>query len=214
MQLARLRVIFHLTCPDFMAIRPALFERVNVGGICNLLNSAAQLSTVQVLIFTLTSSIICDNLTDLLNVTEDLLILCPPQQKRVYTLTKAQAEEDILAAKRVAGDQSMLTVSLGSATMFSKRDIICLSKLIAVAEKGRNKVQMGKGINVYDFVYVGNLADAHLLTARTLVTAYSCPPPPASKRVNGKNFNIINNEQVNFWDFTRTIGARAGFSVK
>lgn len=214
MHLARPRVIFHIACPDSMVIKPALFESVNVGGTRNLLRCAAELGMVQALVFTSTSSVIHDNLTDLLDATEDLPILRPPQQKRVYTLTKAQAEEDILAANRAAGDRSMLTVSLRPATAFGERDTIYLSKIIAVAEKGRNKIQVGNGANLYDLVYVGNLAEAHLLAARALVAAYGRPPPPAEKRVDGENFNITNGERVNFWDFTRTIGARAGFPVK
>ena len=108
----------------------------------------------------------------------------------------------------------MLTVSLRPALAFGERDTIYLSKILAVAEKGRKKIQVGNGANVYGFAEVGNLAKAHLLAARALVTAYGHPPPPTEKCVDGENFNIINDEWVKFWDFFRTIGARAGFPAK
>ena len=213
MREAKPRVIFHIACPDSMVIAPKLFEKVIVGGARNLLSAAAELGTVQALVYTSTSSVIHDNVSDLVDADETLPILQPPVQKRLYTLTKATAEEEILAANRTAGNSSMLTVSLRPCTVFGERDTIYLTKIIAVAQKGTSKYQMGNGKNVYDFVYVGNLVDAHILAARALVAAYRLPPPPAESRVDGEAFNITNDEPVLFWDFTRKIGAKAGYPV-
>ena len=211
---AQPRAIFHVASPDSMVIIPSLFEKVNVDGTRNLLSSATQVGTVQALVFTSTSSVIHDNLTDLLNADETLPILRPPVQKRVYTLTKATAEEDILAANRKEGNKSMLTVSLRPATAFGEKDTVCMGKMLSVAKKGKAKFQMGGGRNVYDFVYVGNLADAHILAAQALVKAYDKPPPPAAQRIDGENFNITNNEPILFWEFTRKLAATAGYPVK
>lgn len=213
MRKAEPRVIFHIACPDSMVIAPKLFEKVIVDGARNLLSAAAELGTVRALVYTSTSSVIHDNVSDLIDADEILPILQPPAQKRVYTLTKARAEEEILAANRAAGDR-MLTVSLRPCTAFGERDTTYLTKIIAVTQKGTSKYQMGNGKNIYDFVYVGNLADAHILAARALVVAYHLPPPPPESCVDGENFNITNGEHVLFWPFTRKIGAKAGYPVQ
>ncbi|MCJ1260603.1 hypothetical protein MMC22_000465 [Lobaria immixta] len=135
-----------------MIPRPERFEAVIVGGTRDLLVSAAKVGTVQALVYTSTSSVIHDNLTHIRDADETLPILRPPIQKRVYTLTKATAEEEIIAANRATGDNSMLTASLRPALTFGERDTVCLGKMFAVAEKGNSKYQMGSGQNEYDFV--------------------------------------------------------------
>lgn len=214
MQKARPRTIFHIASPDSMVIRPELFEKVNVGGTRNILSSAAKVGTVQALVFTSSSSVIHDNVTDLIEADETLPILRPPIQKRVYTLTKATAEEEVLSANRKSGNNSMLTVSLRPCTAIGEADTVCLGKMIPRAEEGKMKFQMGNGQNIYDFVYVGNLVDAHILAAQALLKAYGKPPPPAHERVDGENINITNDERVLFWEFTRKVAAAAGHPVK
>lgn len=169
-----------------MVILPELFEKVNVGGTRNILSSAAKLGTVQALVFTSTSSVIHDNVTDLIDADETLPILRPPVQKRVYTLTKATAEKEILSANRKAGNGSMLTVSMRPCTAIGEADTVCVGKMIRRAEEGRMRFQMGNGKNVYDFIYIGNLVDAHILAAQALVKGYGKPPPPAHQRVDGE----------------------------
>lgn len=119
-QESRACTIFHIAGPDSMVIKPQLFEEVNVGDTRNLLASAAKLGTVRAFVFTSTSSVLHDNVTDLIDADEPLPILRPPVQKRVYTLTKAQAEQDVLAANRKEGLRSMLTVSIRPCTVSAK----------------------------------------------------------------------------------------------
>jgi sterol-4alpha-carboxylate 3-dehydrogenase (decarboxylating) len=214
LQQAKPRTVFHIASPDHMVLNDKQFEAVNVGGTRHLLSSTRKLGTVQALVFTNSSSVIHDNVTDLLDADETLPVLCPPVQKSAYTLTKAAAEKDILAANRRDGEASLLTCSLRPCTAIGERDTICLGKMLAVAEQGQTRFQMGNGKNVYDFIYVGNLVDAHILTARHLLAAYGKPPPPAEKRVDGECFNITNDERVLFWDFTRQIAAAGGYPVK
>jgi sterol-4alpha-carboxylate 3-dehydrogenase (decarboxylating) len=214
LQEAQPRTIFHLACPDSMIINPQLFTDVNIHGTDNLLSSARQAGTVQALVLTSTSSVIHDNVSDLLDADEAQPILQPPAQKRIYTLTKAAAEEAVLTANRAHGNASMLTCSLRPAIAIGEADTICLGKMIAVAEQGKTRFQMGNGRNVYDFAYVGNVAEAHILAARRLLSAYGKPPPPPAERVDGEYFHITNDERVLFWDFTRQIAAEAGHPVK
>lgn len=89
-----------------------------------------------------------------------------------------------------------------------------MGKMVAVARAGRSRFQMGYGKNAYDFVYVGNLADAHLLAAHALVDAHANPPLPADSRVEGEVFNITNGEPWLFWDFQREISKQLGFPIQ
>ncbi|MCJ1380562.1 hypothetical protein MMC17_003670 [Xylographa soralifera] len=214
-QQAQPRIIFHTACPDSMIIRPALFERVNVHGTNNLLAAAARLGSVRAFINISSSSVIHDNVSNLLDADETLPVLQPPQQKRIYTLSKAAAESAVLAANRAAGDQSMLTTSFRPALIFGERDVHFLAKVIAVARQGRIRFQMGSGTNVFDYVYVGNLVEACILAAKALLNAYGSPAPqPGAPRVDGECFNVTNDERWRFWDFSRRVAALAGYPVR
>ncbi|KAF7884730.1 uncharacterized protein EAF02_005066 [Botrytis sinoallii] len=211
---AQPRTIFHVACPDSMVLQPSVFQEVNVNGAQNLISAAFKVGTVQAFVNTSTSSVIHDNISDLIDADEDLPVLQYPAQKRVYTLTKAVAEAEILAANRKYGDSSMLTVSLRPATAFGERDTICMGKIVDVCRQGKGKFQIGAGKNEYDFIYVGNLAEAHILAAQALLRAYGKPVPPLETRVDGQTFNIINNERILFWEFQRRISAAIGFPIK
>ncbi|KAI0202332.1 C-3 sterol dehydrogenase/C-4 decarboxylase family protein [Astrocystis sublimbata] len=212
---AKPKTIFHVACPDSMVQQPAVFRRVNVDGAQNLLNACRQQSrTVQAFVNTSTSSVIHDNLSDLFDADETFPVLQYPAQKRVYTLTKAEAEADILAANRESGDSSLLTVSLRPATAFGERDTVTMGKIVANVRAGKEKIQIGPGKNIYDFVYISNLVDAHILAAQALVQAYGRPAPTPDMRVDGEVFNITNEEPVEFWDFQRSIAASVGLHVK
>ena len=253
--------IFHAASPDSMVLNDARFFDVNVTGTRNLLSSLAKLNsrndngggTARALVFTSSSSVIHDNVSDLLDADETLPVLQPPAQKRVYTLTKATAEAEILAANRKksgswsgswsssAGkvddkddddDRGLLTCSLRPCTAIGEADTICLGKMLPNAVAGRTRFQMGKGRNVYDIMYVGNLADAHILAARHLPPPRGHPPPPTSSssssssspkgkdkedknnsRVDGECFNITNDERILFWVFARKVSATAGHPI-
>lgn len=211
---AQPKTVFHVACPDSTVQQPSVFQRVNVIGARNLLVSARNVKTVQAFINTSTSSVIHDNLTNLLDADETFPVLQYPAQKRVYTLTKAEAEAEILAANRKNGDSSMLTVSMRPATAFGERDTVTMGKIVANARMGKARFQMGPGGNMYDFVYISNLVDAHLLAAQALVNAYGKPPPRIEQRVDGQSFNVTNDEPVEFWEFQRAIAASVGLTVR
>lgn len=211
---AKPRTIFHIACPDSMVQQPDVFQRVNVGGAQNILAAARKVRTVRALVNTSTSSVIHDNVSDLIDADDYLPVLKYPAQKRIYTLTKAEAEADLIAANRNGGDSSMLVVSLRPATVFGERDNICMGKIVATCRAGKGNIQIGPGNNEYDFMYVSNLVDAHILAAQTLHDAYGKPAPEESKRVDGQCFNVTNHERVLFWDFQRNISASIGLPIK
>ncbi|KAL4935818.1 hypothetical protein BDV06DRAFT_206140 [Aspergillus oleicola] len=210
MALACPTTIFHTASPEFSDAPEAAYNDVIVTGTHHLLTTASTLGTVKALINTSTSGVVNDNHSDLINGSETLPILRPPVQKRLYCLAKADAEEAIQAANRKRG---FLTCSLRPCLAFGERDTNSMGKMVAVARAGRSRFQVGHGRNAYDFVYVGNLADAHLLAAHALLSAFPNPPLPAEQRVEGEVFNITNGEPWLFWDFQREISKQLGFPI-
>lgn len=208
------QTVFHVASPDPLVLNPARFRSVNVNGTKNLLDAAKRTKSVKAFIYTSTSSAIHDNISELVDADESLPVLRYPAQKRVYTLTKVEAEDEILVVNRQDGDSSMLTASIRPATAFGARDLGFLGKVIAQARAGKANVQIGPGKNYYDVTYISNLVDAHLLAAHALVDTYGKPAPLAERRIDGQAFIITNDEPVLFWDFQRAISASVGMPVK
>lgn len=103
------------------------------------------------------------------------------------------------------------------ASTFGERDYLNFWSIVAKARAGRANVQIGDGKNLFSYTYVGNLVDAHILTAEALVHAYGKPPPPPPEsRVDGEAFFITNDEDHDwrFWDYQRAVAAFVGYSVK
>lgn len=200
---AKPKTIFHIACPDSIVQQPDVFRSANVGGARNILSAARKVGTVRVLVNASTSSVIHDNSSDLVDADDTLLVLKYPAQKRIYTLTKAEAEAELIAANRSGppGEPSMLVVSLRPATAFGERDTIRMGKNVATCRAGKGNIQIGLGTNECDFMYVLSLVDAHILAAQALHDAYGKPVPEEGKRVDGQCFNVTNHECILFWDF-------------
>ena len=216
----RPRTIYHLVSPETSDFIPkSAFHPIIAKGTDYLLAAARRTGTARALVNTSTSSVIHDNVSDLVDAREDLPILRPPVQWRAYTLAKADAEEAVAAANRTGAtggpdDRGLLTASLRPALVFGERDVGALGKMLAVAKQGRARFQMGAGQNAFDFVYAGNAADAHVLVAKALLKAWGKPAPPADRRVDGEVFNITNEDPWLFWDFQRAVAAAAGKPVR
>ena len=79
------------------------------------------------------------------------------------------------------------------------------------ARDGEQRVQIGNGLNLFDFVYVDNLVDAHILAAHVLLREHAeATTQPASQKVAGEAFFITNDEPYRFWGFARAIGRVGG----
>jgi sterol-4alpha-carboxylate 3-dehydrogenase (decarboxylating) len=214
-ELANPVTIFHTACPAFSDAPVSLYRSIIVDGTHHLINAAVKIGTVRAIINTSTSGVINDNHTNLIDATEESPILRPPQQKRLYCIAKANAEDAIHAANRNGGtdDTGILTCSIRPCLAFGERDVGALGKMIDVARQGRSRFQIGDGQNPYDFVYIGNLADAHLLAAHALLDARG-KPRPTTDPVDGERFNITNDDPWLFWDFQRAIAAQTGNPVR
>ncbi|KAL4789474.1 hypothetical protein BDV19DRAFT_396979 [Aspergillus venezuelensis] len=226
MSLAQPVAIFHNASPptqssDVPEPGPeVVYPLVLVTGAHNLLRAAAEVKTIKALINTSTSGVITDNVSDIINCEEDEPILWgqdrpPGSPQRTYCLCKTEYEEEIRFANRKPEYGGLLTVSLRPGLVFGERDTGSLGKMISVARQGKSRFQMGNGQNPYDFIYAGNLADAHLVSAWALLEAWGKEPPTDSTtRVDGEIFNVTNDDPWLLWDFQRAVSAAIGKPVR
>ena len=71
-------------------------------------------------------------------------------------------------------------------------------------KEGRTHFQIGDNINLFDFTYVSNVVEAHLLAADKLSDPVTLP------RVGGETFIITNGQPWPFWDFQRAVWKEMG----
>ena len=206
------KVIIHTASPTALSRDAALYHKVNVGGTRNLLECARSVKTVRAFVYTSSASIVHDSVSDLINADETFPVLYIPEQKEVYSHTKALADDLVLAANDPKS--ALLTACLRPAGMFGEGDLVTLQKMIENAESGKNRFQIGSGENLFDWTYVGNAARAHLLAAEALLKETASPSRiNDSSSIAGEAFFITNGDPMPFWDFVRAIGEAAGFPV-
>lgn len=85
-----------------------------------------------------------------------------------YNETKAVAEKMVLDANNES--EGFLTIALRPAGIFGPGDRQLVPGLRSVAKLGQSKFQIGDNNNLFDWTYVGNVADAHVLAAQKLAS--------------------------------------------
>lgn len=110
-----------------------------------------------------------------------------------YSLTKARAEQAVLAAH---GD-ALRTCALRPHLIWGPRDTHLIPRLIDRARSGRLR-RIGDGTNRTDMIYVENAAEAHLLAADALAGETGGATASA---VKGKAYFLSQGEPVNCWQW-------------
>ncbi|KAL9606778.1 MAG: hypothetical protein Q9179_000068 [Wetmoreana sp. 5 TL-2023] len=206
------QVIFHTASPPATARDLELFLRVNVQGTRNLVQSAQEVKTVVAFVYTSSASVIDDAVNDLLDVDESAPVLYMPAQMDAYNHSKAVAESVVLKANRING--KMLTTALRPSGLFGEDDKVTVKPMVDAAAEGKYRYQVGNGKNLFDWTYIGNAVDAHILAAQALFRASeSTTRAPVNESVDGEAFLLTNDEAVPFWDFARALGAAAGYPI-
>ncbi|KAF2119851.1 C-3 sterol dehydrogenase/C-4 decarboxylase [Lophiotrema nucula] len=209
LETARPQVVFHTVSPQALG-SPKLFKQVNIEGTRNLLKCVQESGFVRALVYTSSSSVVHDHRSDLAGVTEDLPLLFLPRQMELYSHTKAVAEQMVLGVNKVGG---VRTCAIRPAGMFGEGDRTTTGNIIGSAKEGKNKIQIGDNSKLFDWTYVDNNAYAQILAARALLRS-QLEPQPDDRKVDGEAFVITNDNPWPFWDFTRAVGAAAGYPVK
>jgi sterol-4alpha-carboxylate 3-dehydrogenase (decarboxylating) len=213
LEIVKPKVIMHTVSPQLMGQKNTqkLYENVNVGGTRILLDCIAEVDYVKALVYTSSSSVIHNNITDLVEATEEGRLFYWPEQTEFYSHTKAMAEDLIQGANRHNG---LLTARLRCSLLFGEGDTTATPNMIANARTGRSKFQIGDGTNLFDFTYIGNAAYAHILAAGALLReSDGTADRDGPLKVNGEAFVITNDDHWPFWDFVRAMAAEAGHPV-
>jgi nucleoside-diphosphate-sugar epimerase len=113
-----------------------------------------------------------------------------------YSLTKARAEQAVLAAN----SEQLRTCALRPHLIWGPGDTQLVPRLISRARSGRLR-RVGDGTNLVDITYVENAAEAHLQAADALADPCS--------RAAGKAYFISQGQPVNCWQWIDEILALA-----
>ena len=204
-------VLIHTASPVAIKVEDkALFDKVNVKGTENLLTCAARASSVKAFVFTSSSSVVHDSISDIYSADESYPVLSYPEQRSYYSHTKGVAEKIVLAANRKNG--TMLTVAIRPAGIFGEGDAQMLPNLLNSYYTGKTKFQLGNNQGKFDTTYVGNVAHAHLLAARALLQTHSMGIQPLDhEKIDGETFFVTNDEPMPFWDFAHAVWKEAGW---
>jgi sterol-4alpha-carboxylate 3-dehydrogenase (decarboxylating) len=118
------------------------------------------------------------------------------ERSSIYGESKAAAERIVIAAN----SESMSTCVLRPSVIFGEGDNQLIPPIHACIAKGETRWIIGSGTNLWDTVYVGNVADAHVLAVENLLQSLSETSPAA-----GETFFIQNNEPVSFREFSLAV---------
>ncbi|KAK7542414.1 C-3 sterol dehydrogenase/C-4 decarboxylase-like protein [Phyllosticta citribraziliensis] len=202
------------------AVRNEVFG-VNVGGTRNILDAAGEVDSVKAIVYTGSLTVVGDDLdTDYRNVDESVQI---GRAELFYGQSKAAAEQLVL---NPATPHSFLTCALRPSVLFGPGDPSLLPPIAALAPSTSSPspsslfsssvfqiplsvVALGPCTNLYDFTYVTNAADAHVLAVRNLlqISRYGDDSSPSAA---GRAFFITNDAPLPFRDFCRAVWAELG----
>lgn len=176
-------VVYHCVSADPMDNRNEhLMWSVNVEGTKNVIEACKQCA-VPKLVFVSSASVVFDG-HHILNADES--IPYPSRYIDFYSKTKAEAEKLVLAANH----SSLLTCSIRPSAIFGERDPTFVPRLLDAAQQGKTKYIIGDGKTIWEFTYVGNVADACIKAADKL---------NVDSPVAGSAYFITNDESTLFW---------------
>lgn len=203
-------VIIHTASPAANLASLNIFMRNNVEGTRNLLDAAVAQPSVKVVVFTSSSSVSHDSISDLSEGTEDDPYVFLPRQRQTYSHSKAVAEQLSRSYNRKRKD--FVTGVIRPSALFGPAEPITTVVLVALAKKGNLRYQIGDGKNATDFTYVDNAVIGHILLVNGLLKAVAHPElVHEDMRLEGEAFIITDDEHWGFWTFFRDFGAAAGY---
>ncbi|KAH0282262.1 NAD(P)-binding protein [Aureobasidium namibiae CBS 147.97] len=173
------------------ALRAKVFATNHLGTL-NVLGSA-QKTTCKAFVHTSSCTVLSDDLDhDFPNMTEDMPI---GRATLAYGASKAPAELAVLAANNASA--SFKTCALRPATIIGPGDTYgVIATMHACIANGETPWIIGSGDNMYDFVFVSNVADAHVLALENLLSATPVPGDAA-----GQAIFVSNQQPIYFRDF-------------
>ena len=195
------QIIIHTASPLFYddEIDKNLLHQVNVVGTQNLLALATSTSSVKAFIYTSTSSVHAG--ADFKFIAESAPVLDRSSRSNEYGITKAIADTMVLGANC----KELQTLCLRPPVIYGERDSQLIPGVLALLRDKKTNIQLGDNNNLYDAIYVGNAASAHIAAAKAL-----SDPVTTKSKIDGEAFFITDDNPIPFWDFQRKIWTAAG----
>ncbi|KAK6463524.1 sterol-4-alpha-carboxylate 3-dehydrogenase, decarboxylating [Scheffersomyces coipomensis] len=192
------QVVVHSASP-MHGLPQEIYEKVNVNGTNNVIEVSKKNShIVKALVYTSSAGVIFNG-QDVKNADERWPY--PEVHMDGYNETKAIAETAVLNAN----SPQLLTVCLRPAGIFGPGDRQVVPGFRASAKLGQSKYQLGDNNNLFDWSYVGNVADAHVLAAqKSLIPEYA-------NKIGGETFFVTNDAPLYFWTLARTVWKADGY---
>lgn len=173
----------------------ALVTKVNVEGTRNVLQ-AAQNAGVKALVYTSSCTAVTDHLTRSHANVDETWPTVKPGEGYIYGESKAQAEVLVHAANDTTENTtktSLKTCSLRPAIIFGEGDLVLIPSIVdLITNQTQSPYLLGDGTNMWDLVYIQNVADAHVLALENLLSDH----PSAA----GEAFFIQNNQPISVRD--------------
>lgn len=176
-----------------MRTAPTVFK-VNIDGTRNVL-TAAQACGAKGLVYTSSVTVIFDQLSnDFKNVDETWPT---GYADTSYGRSKTLAETLVLDAS----SPTFATCSLRSAPIFGENDVVVIPTIHGLIEAGQTPFVIGDATNLQDYVYVENIAHAHVLAAQNFLN---------SQTAAGQAFFITNGEPTTLRDLCLAVWKEFG----
>ncbi|KAF2499664.1 C-3 sterol dehydrogenase/C-4 decarboxylase-like protein [Lophium mytilinum] len=167
---------------------------INVTGTKNVLEAAREFG-VKSFVYTSSWAVVMDDLEfDHPNMDEDSPV---GHASLLYGQSKTAAENIVLGANT----SQFRTCALRPSVIIGPGDPATIPILHACIRKGETPFIIGSGHNLTDFVYVSNIADAHILAVSNLLTTGSAA---------GEAFFITNGEPISMRDFCLAVWVEFG----
>ena len=148
---------------------PESHYKINVDGTSNLLRAAASCPATAGFIYTSSAHIVLA--TDYTGAKESDPVDENRDSRRFSTSTKAIADAVTLAANNLLPIDAggLRTATIRPCVIFGEDDSQLLPTVLSQLDNNQQNFQIGPNSALYDFVYVGNVAEAHILAAEALV---------------------------------------------
>lgn len=171
-------------------------KAINYGGTKNVV-AAMMASSCRRLVYTSSCTVVIDDLEhDYYHVDESVPI---GLAKLHYGRSKAMAEQHVMSHSHRS--RGLMACALRPCTIIGETDTAVIGLMHDLIAKGETKFIIGDGHNIYDFMYISNAVDAHILAIENLLTTGTAA---------GEVFFISNQEPLYFWDFLAFVWAQFG----
>lgn len=171
-------------------------KTINYQGTMNVLN-ATMASGCRRFVYTSSCTAVIDDLDhDYFNMDESVPL---GHATLHYGKSKGMAEEFVLSKEHAA--KGLKACALRPCTIIGPGDLAVISLIHDLIAKYETYFIVGDGDNLYDFMYIDNAVEAHVLAIENLLT---------TETAAGEAFFISNQEPVYFWDFLAYVWAQFG----